>query len=65
MTTTLIKVEDAYKSFSKLLEFYNQVKLMKSGYRTTFSYFENVTYGDNLYLGSFSYIGKMLRLVIM
>ena len=31
ITTTLIKVEDAYKSFSKLLEYYNQVKLMKSG----------------------------------
>src|SRR5690606_35920737 len=26
LTTTLIKVEDAYKSFSKLLEYYNQVK---------------------------------------
>ena len=24
--TTLIRVEDAYKSFSKLLEYYNQVK---------------------------------------
>ena len=26
IATTLIKVEDAYKSFSKLLEYYNQVK---------------------------------------
>ncbi|MEC8831610.1 MAG: LpxD N-terminal domain-containing protein, partial [Bacteroidota bacterium] len=26
VTTTLIKVDDAYKSFSKLLEYYNQVK---------------------------------------
>ena len=31
LTTTLIKVEDAYASFSKLLEFYNQVKLNKTG----------------------------------
>ena len=31
LKTTLIKVEDAYQSFSKLLEYYNQVKLMKSG----------------------------------
>src|SRR4051812_14841053 len=29
--TTLIKVEDAYSSFTKLLEVYNQVKLHKSG----------------------------------
>ena len=29
LATTLIKVDDAYQSFSKLLEYYNQVKLMK------------------------------------
>lgn len=58
ITTTLIKVEDAYSSFSKLLEYYNQVKLMKSGIEQPSIISENVTYGDNLYLGSFSYIGK-------
>lgn len=56
--TTLIKVEDAYKSFSKLLEYYNQVKLMKSGIEQPSVISENVTYGEHLYLGSFSYIGK-------
>jgi UDP-3-O-[3-hydroxymyristoyl] glucosamine N-acyltransferase len=56
--TTLIKVEDAYQSFSKLLEYYNQVKLMKSGIEQPSVISENVTYGENLYLGSFSYIGK-------
>lgn len=56
--TTLIKVEDAYKSFSKLLEYYNQVKLMKSGIEQPSVISEQVTYGDHLYLGSFSYIGK-------
>lgn len=56
--TTLIKVDDAYQSFSKLLEYYNQVKLMKSGIEQPSVISENVTYGDNLYLGSFSYIGK-------
>jgi len=34
LTTTLIKVEDAYKSFSKLLEYYNQVKNNKVGIET-------------------------------
>lgn len=58
LTTTLIKVEDAYKSFSKLLEYYNQVKLMKSGIEQPSVISEGVTYGENLYLGSFSYIGK-------
>lgn len=58
ITTTLIKVEDAYQSFSKLLEYYNQVKLMKSGIELPSVISENVTYGENLYLGSFSYIGK-------
>ena len=58
ISTTLIKVEDAYKSFSKLLEYYNQVKLMKSGIEQPSVISENVTYGEGLYLGSFAYIGK-------
>jgi UDP-3-O-[3-hydroxymyristoyl] glucosamine N-acyltransferase len=58
LRTTLIKVEDAYQSFSKLLEYYNQVKLMKSGIEQPSVISENVTYGENLYLGSFCYIGK-------
>jgi len=56
--TTLIKVEDAYQSFSKLLEYYNQVKLMKSGIEQPSVLSENVTYGADLYLGSFCYVGK-------
>jgi UDP-3-O-[3-hydroxymyristoyl] glucosamine N-acyltransferase len=58
ITTTLIKVEDAYKSFSKLLEYYNQVKLMKSGIEQPSVISEGVTYGTDLYLGSFCYVGK-------
>lgn len=62
ITTTLIKVEDAYKSFSKLLEYYNQVKLMKSGIEQPSMISENVTYGEGLYLGSFCYIGKNVKI---
>lgn len=58
ITTTLIKVEDAYKSFSKLLEYYNQVKLMKSGIEQPSVISEGVNYGEGLYLGSFCYLGK-------
>jgi UDP-3-O-[3-hydroxymyristoyl] glucosamine N-acyltransferase len=55
--TTLIKVEDAYGAFAKILEFYNQAKNNKSGIETQTIISENVKYGENLYLGSFSYIG--------
>src|SRR6478672_3508925 len=62
ITTTLIKVEDAYKAFSKLLEYYNQVKLMKSGIEQPSVISENVEYGENLYLGSFCYVGKNVKI---
>lgn len=62
VSKTLIKVEDAYGSFSKLLEYYNQVKLMKSGIEQPSVISENVTYGENLYLGSFSYIGNNVNI---
>lgn len=58
ITTTLIRVEDAYQSFSTLLEYYNQVKLMKSGIEQPSVISDNVSYGDGLYLGSFCYVGK-------
>jgi UDP-3-O-[3-hydroxymyristoyl] glucosamine N-acyltransferase len=62
ISTTLIKVDDAYQSFSKLLEYYNQVKLMKSGIEQPSVISEGATYGENLYLGSFCYIGKNVKI---
>lgn len=59
---TLIRVEDAYKTFSKLLEYANQVKLMKSGIEQPSVISDGVTYGENLYLGSFCYIGKNTKI---
>ncbi len=56
--TTLIKVDDAYKAFSKLLEFYNQVKLDKSGIEQPSFIHSSAQIGENIYLGSFSYIGE-------
>jgi UDP-3-O-[3-hydroxymyristoyl] glucosamine N-acyltransferase len=58
ITTTLIKVPDAYLAFSKLLEFYAQAKGTKVGIEQPSVLSENVKYGDNFYLGSFAYIGK-------
>ena len=59
---TLIKVDDAYTSFSKLLEYYNQVKLMKSGIEQPSVISDGVEYGDDLYLGSFCYVGKNTKI---
>jgi len=58
ISTTLIKVENAYKSFSKLLEFYNQVKNNKVGIEQPNFVAESAKLGDNMYLGAFSYIGE-------
>jgi len=62
VSTTLIRVEDAYKSFSKLLEYYNQVKLNKTGIEAPSFISESATYGENLYLGAFSYLGDNVQL---
>ncbi|WP_121964713.1 UDP-3-O-(3-hydroxymyristoyl)glucosamine N-acyltransferase [Myroides sp. N17-2] len=62
VAATLIKVDDAYKAFSKLLEYYNEVKLMKSGIEQPSVISEGVEYGDDLYLGSFCYIGKNVKI---
>ncbi len=58
ITTTLIKVDDAYKSFSKLLEYYNQVKNNKQGIEEPSYKSISATYGEGVYLGAFSYLGE-------
>ncbi|SFN67520.1 UDP-3-O-[3-hydroxymyristoyl] glucosamine N-acyltransferase [Bizionia echini] len=60
--TTLIKVEDAYKAFSKLLEYYNQVKLNKSGIEQPTHISDSSKIGDNVYIGAFSYIGNHVEI---
>ena len=55
--TTLIRVDDAYKAFSKLLEYYNMVKMNKTGIEQPVYISESATYGDDPYIGAFAYIG--------
>ncbi len=62
LATTLIKVEDAYKSFSKLLEYYNKVKLNKVGIEQPAFISESATYGKELYFGAFSYMGDNVKI---
>ncbi|HET7361200.1 MAG TPA: UDP-3-O-(3-hydroxymyristoyl)glucosamine N-acyltransferase, partial [Salinimicrobium sp.] len=62
LSTTLIKVEDAYTAFSKLLEYYNQVKLNKTGIEQPSFISGSAEYGENLYLGAFAYLGENVKL---
>ena len=57
ISATLIKVEDAYLAFTKLLEYYDQVKTNKSGIEQPSVIGENTIHGTDFYLGSFSYLG--------
>ena len=56
--TTLIKVEDAYAAFSKVLEFYNQVKNNKTGREQPHFISSSALIGSNEYIGAFAYIGE-------
>ena len=58
LETTLIKVENAYTAFSKLLDFYNQVKLNKEGIEDFTIINKSAKLGKNIYVGAFSYIGE-------
>ncbi len=60
--TTLIKVENAYQAFSKLLAYYNQVKLHKIGIEQPNFISETATLGNDVYVGAFAYIGKNVKL---
>lgn len=62
INTTLIRVEDAYKAFSKLLEYYNQVKMNKTGIEQPVFVSESSSYGENIYIGAFAYIGENVKI---
>ncbi len=62
VNTTLIRVEDAYKAFSKLLEYYNQVKMNKTGIEQPVFISETAQYGENMYMGAFSYLGENVNI---
>jgi len=54
---TLIRVENAYSSFSVLLEKYNTIKLNKTGIEQPHFIHPSAKVGDNCYIGAFAYIG--------
>lgn len=61
-STTLIRVENAYQAFSQLLEYYNQVKMNKTGIENPVFIADSVNHGDNLYLGAFAYLGENVKI---
>lgn len=63
VNSTMIQVEDAYMAFTKLLTFYDQArKDSKNGIEQPSTISENVQYGADFYLGSFSYIGSNVKI---
>lgn len=54
---TLIKVEDAYACFAKLLEMYDTMNKQEPRIESPSFVDETSTVGEGLYLGAFSYIG--------
>ncbi len=57
ISTTLIRVEDAYQAFAKLLEAYNQIKLNKTGISGKAHISGSAKLGKNVYVGEFAVIG--------
>jgi UDP-3-O-[3-hydroxymyristoyl] glucosamine N-acyltransferase len=59
---TLIRVADAYGSFAKLLEMYNQVVRDKKGIEQPCFISETATVGKDVYIGAFAFLGKNVKL---
>lgn len=57
-TLTLVKVDDAYSCFAKLLEFYDQMRKKQPKIESPSFIAETATIGNDLYLGAFGYIGE-------
>ncbi|MFN5629283.1 MAG: UDP-3-O-(3-hydroxymyristoyl)glucosamine N-acyltransferase [Bacteroidota bacterium] len=57
IAATLIRVENAYHAFAKLLEVYNQIKNNKTGIEQPSFISASAKIGKNVYVGAFAYIG--------
>lgn len=58
VNSTLIWVEDAYKAFTKLLHYANHLKNKKVGIEPNSQIHESANLGENIYIGSFVYVGE-------
>lgn len=55
-TLTLVKVEDAYACFAKLLEVYNQMRQKQAKIEQPSYISDSASIGEGIYLGAFAYI---------
>jgi UDP-3-O-[3-hydroxymyristoyl] glucosamine N-acyltransferase len=55
---TIIRVPDAYSSFARLLEIYNEIQRNKSGISDKAYIAPTAKLGRNIYIGEFAYIGE-------
>lgn len=62
ISTTLIKVDDAYEGFTKLLEYYDRIKTHKEGIEQPSFINESVDIPEKIYVGAFVYIGNNVEL---
>lgn len=53
ITTTIIRVDDAYQAFAKLLDVYNKIKTTKNGISKLASIAETAKIGNDVYIGDF------------
>lgn len=61
-TCTLIRVDNAYESFAKLLQMYSQIKGSKTGIEQPSFISQNASLGADCYVGAFAYIGQNVRI---
>ena len=59
---TLIKVDDAYACFAKLLAVYNEMSEKKAKIEQPCHISSTATVGENVYIGAFAYIGDHVKL---
>ncbi|MBP6532815.1 MAG: UDP-3-O-(3-hydroxymyristoyl)glucosamine N-acyltransferase [Bacteroidia bacterium] len=61
VSATLVRVENAYKSFVQLLEIYNQIQRDKKGIEQPSFISASATLGKDIYVGAFAYIGNNVK----
>jgi UDP-3-O-[3-hydroxymyristoyl] glucosamine N-acyltransferase len=59
---TLIKVDDAYTSFAKLMQMFQGKKEVKQGIEQPAFIHESATYGEGFYLGAFAYVSEKVKI---
>ena len=61
-TCTLIRVENSYEAFAKLLQIYTQIKNTKVGIEQPSFIAPTASLGSDCYVGAFAYIGQNVKI---